>query len=105
MMDLQEAMDIIAARYVCSPQNYPALEGKTGQEIHDFSMNHAAVHLMKSLGKIAAQLEAQDHGEKLNQEELREATAKMYINALRIAELQGMTADELLRRVSDILRK
>ncbi len=103
-MNLQEIIDKIVVHYSFTPESYPELTGKSRDEVMKFAVRHSALHMAKSLGKIAAFAEAQDHGDLAGEKLLEEGMVKMLINVLRLAELQGLKADELLGLVDGYLK-
>lgn len=99
LKDLQEAIDFIASKFVFDEMEYPLLAKLTPEERLQFSLHHSLQHLMKQLGKIAAHLEDKDHGGEGDSEELRRAFMKNFVSTLRLAELLGIDADELLTSI------
>lgn len=97
--DLQEAIDFIASKFVFDETGYPLLAKLAPEEQLQFSLNHSLQHLMKQLGKIAAHLEDKDHGGEGDSEALRRAFMKSFVSTLRLAELLGIDADELLTSI------
>ena len=72
-----------------------------------FVVNHSHLHMSKSLGKIATELEIGDHlGYFPHQSEpvVREATIKMFINTLKLAQELGMTAEDLMSAVPEVMK-
>ena len=78
MKSLQELMDFIGARYVFSEEHYPGLVGRSYKETVIFAVNHSVLHMAKSIGRIAAECEAHDHGGDINNDAIHEATIKMF---------------------------
>ena len=103
-MNLQEIIDKIVVHYSFTAENYPELAGKSEDEIKKFAVRHGVLHMAKSLGKMAEFAEAQDHGDAADERLLEEGTVKMLINVLRLAELEGLKADELLGLVDGYLK-
>lgn len=105
MKKLQEAMNLIAARFVFNQTSYPKLSQSISEEEKLlFVINHGILHMVKSQGRLAAVVEACDHGKKLNDFTLHKLTAEMFIHTLRLAEETGMTAQELLDWVPVLLK-
>ena len=104
MQELQNLMNEIAKKYAFNSDSYPSLEGKTREEIFIFAVRHSALHMGKTLGKISTFSEAVDHGEKGSQELLEEGTVKMFINVLRLAELQNISAEQLIALVPKMMK-
>ncbi len=104
MSDLQHMIDAIAEKYTFTAEHYPDLAAKSKQEVFLFAVRHNVLHMGKSLGKISAFSEDTDHGEGGDRAHLEEATVKMLINTLRLAELQGLTAKKLVELVPKMMR-
>lgn len=93
--NLASLMAFIGARYTFTNQHYPNVDLSTPEKVRAFAVSHSLKHISKSAGKIATETEAQDHGGAMNEENLRIATTKMLVNALKLAEELGMSPDEL----------
>ena len=104
MQELQNLMDMIAKSYSFDSASYPTLAGKTDQEVFAFAVRHNALHMAKALGKVGTYSEAVDHGENGNAPLLEEGTVKMFINVLRLAELQGIRAEQLIASVPKMMK-
>lgn len=104
MDSLRTLMEFIGARYQFTPENYPEMEGMSEEQKKAFAVSHSAHHMMKSLGRIATECESYDHGSRMNGPALREATVKMLINTLKLAEELGMTPEELANAVPDLMK-
>ena len=94
--NLQQTIDYITSRFVFDEASYPLLQKLSVEERLQFSINHSLLHMTKQLGKIATHLEDSDHGGQGNPELLKEALIKQFINVLRLSELIGVSAEELL---------
>ena len=101
---LNELMSFIGQRYTYTPDHYPALQGVSSERREAFAVSHSVHHMMKSLGKISAECEAFDHGGQLNHEVLREATVKMLINTLKLAEELGLSGSDLCEAVPQLMK-
>jgi|SRR3989344_3293169 len=99
-MTLQELMDFIGSRYRFSEENYPALAGQSDGQKEVFAINHSILHMNKSIGVLAGECEAYDHGRVWPKGDVvKEATVKMLINSLKLAEEIGMTAEEIFETI------
>lgn len=103
MKDLQKTMNYIDKRYVFNSENYPELELSTENDKIDFGIRHSVLHMQKSLGKIAEYSEERDHGQLGSKRDVKVATAKMLMHVLRLASVQGISADELLKMVPKVM--
>lgn len=103
-MSLQPMIDLIARTYPFDGTVYPSLAQASPSDIRAFAVRHSVLHMSKSLGKIAAFAEEEDHGGVGDVALLREATVKMLINTLRLAEVLGMTAEDIEREVPMCLK-
>lgn len=105
MDNLQEAIDFIAAQFAFDQESYSTLEKSTTEkEKLLFVVNHSLLHMVKSQGRLAAAIEACDHGKELNNFTVHKLTAEMFIHTLRLAEGAGMTAQELLDWVPTLIK-
>jgi hypothetical protein len=93
----------IANTHKFTAEKYPELNGTTNEQALLFAINHSALHMSKTTGKIAAYCEDRDHGDQGNLEELKTNTAKQLINTLRLAELLGLDEEELTKRITSVL--
>jgi hypothetical protein len=101
---VSELMRFIGSRYVFNRDNYPGIEGMSQEEKRAFAVSHSAHHMTKSLGRISAECESWDYGNRMNEESLREATVKMLINTLKLAEELGISAGELIGSVPRLMK-
>lgn len=97
-------MDSIGERYAFTPEQYPALKEATPEARKAFAVSHSMYHMAKSVGKLASECEAADHGSEMDEVALRRATVKMLINVLKLAEELGMDADDLIREVPQCMK-
>ncbi len=105
MTNLQQIMDFIESKYVFSEENYPSLKGWSEAQRQAFAITHSVLHMNKSVGRIAGECESYDHGgDGPNNAIVREATVKMLINTLKLAEELGMTAEDLAKAIPVVMR-
>ncbi len=104
LSNLQEAIDYIAAQFVFDEASYPILQKLTSEERLQFSVNHSLQHMMKQIGKIATHLEDKDHGGVGNNDMLKQALIKEFINILRLSELLNVNAKELLESIPKFVK-
>jgi len=102
--DLASLMPFIAERYVFDSKSYPGFDDLSPAQQRLFMVNHSVLHMNKSLGRIAGEVEAADHGDLIKHEELIVATMKMVVNSLRLAEALGLSPDEVAKRVPKVMR-
>lgn len=93
--ELSDLIKIVAERFESHTSVYPALALLDEEQKRGFTINHSVLHMSKPVGRLAAECESFDHGGSLNVAALREATVKMLINTLKLADDLQMTADEL----------
>lgn len=109
--DLSSLMAFIGERYTFTEEHYPTLgrdygpsvNGLSDEERLHFIVRHSALHMMKSIGKIAAEAENADHGGLMNEEALKVATTKMLVNVLKLAEELGISGDDLAANVPNVM--
>lgn len=102
--NLASVMKNVGKRYAFTSEHYPILDQLSPTQRKMFAVNHNHLHMSKSLGKIAAECEAFDHGGAINQTALEIATVKMFINTLKLAEELGMSASDLCSKVPEFIR-
>ena len=103
MKNLQDLMDFIGLRYLFSVENYPNISDIESKKIA-FAINHSHLHMSKSLGRIATECEKYDHGLDPDYGIVKEATVKMFINTLKLAQELGMTAEQLSEAVPALMK-
>jgi hypothetical protein len=105
--NLQELMNLIGSKYVFNKENYPKLDDTSPETKQMFALSHSSFHMQKSLGKIAEVCEDYDHkGNRTRQgmTKAEEATVKIFINTLKLAEELGFSAEELFERVEQFYK-
>jgi len=101
MNDLKKLMDLLATVWKCDPARYPELKGMSAAERQNFLLKHSILHITKTNGKLAALCEDYDHNKQSSPEadaKMKTAAVKMFINALKLAEEAGVSAEELLEQ-------
>lgn len=101
--DLLSLMHFIGDRYTFTEEHYPGYDQLSDEQKLLFAVRHSALHMMKSVGKIAGEAEAADHGGQMDEESLKVATTKMLVNVLKLAEELDMSGDELASRVPKVM--
>ncbi len=104
MHSLTTLITFIAHHFPFDEDHYPELIGKDKEQVLAFALRHSALHFAKTAGKIAAVSEAIDHGAKVDLEELRKNVPKALINTLRLAELVGVSEDDLVQAIEEKYR-
>lgn len=89
--------------------NYPSLGrmGHVGDQRY-FKATHALTHALKGLGALAAAIEPLGHGRSLTgkrQRDAETAIAKLFINAIMIADVLGVETGNIPDRMQSIMRK
>jgi hypothetical protein len=105
--NLQELMNLIGSKYVFNKENYPKLNDSSPETKMMFAISHTAFHMQKSLGKIAEVCEEYDHKDNRTHQDItkiEEATVKMFINTLKLAEELEFSADDLFERVEQFYK-
>ena len=101
--DLAKVMSFIGACYTFTPEHYPSLEGVTPDQKKSFAVSHSVHHMCKSMGKLAAECERHDHGGVMSDAALEKGAVKMFINAVKLIEELGLTAQDLADRVPEYM--
>lgn len=105
--NLQELMNLIGSKYVFNKENYPKMDDGSSETKQMFIIRHSNFHMQKSLGEIAGVCEAYDHKDGRTHQEItavEEATVKLFINTLKLAEELGFSAEELFERVEQFYK-
>ncbi len=102
--DLRSLMSFIGERYIFTEKHYPSFNRLSAAGKVFFTVRHSQLHMSKSIGKIAAELEAADHGAVMSVDNLQVATAKMLVNVLKLAEELGMSAEELAAKIPEVMK-
>lgn len=103
---LDALMKFIGERYRFTDEEYPSLpllrwhpEKRAG-----FILKHAVLHMNKSLGVLATEAEAADHGGDIDGQKINSALAKMLISILKLAEERGLTGGRLAALVPEVMK-
>jgi hypothetical protein len=102
--DIEILMKCIGEHYVFTNDHYPNALLETPEQQRHFATAHTLMHMNKALGKIATEVESADHGGQLDVNILHEATLKMLINTLKLAEELGLSAEDIARRTPALLK-
>jgi len=97
-------MKFIVESHPIDNDHYPDADLGTDAKRRIFGIGHLLLHMNKSTGVIAGQLEGCDHGCDLSHEELRVAIVKMVVNSLRMAELAKLTPEEIVRLIPEVIK-
>lgn len=100
MNTLREASDFITEKYKETEAEYPQLKGLSDTEKIKFSIKHCVLHSAKITGKLAAISEEADHGGDIDITKVETLAVKELINAITLANRIGLSAEELLDRIS-----
>lgn len=102
--DLPSVMSFIASRIPLNPTNYPPLQVLEAQHALAFNVSHSAMHLTKSLGALAAEVERAHHGGSMDKVALERAALKLFVNSLNLARVLGLTGDDILARLPEVVK-
>jgi hypothetical protein len=94
-------MKLVNEGYRFDAESYPSLKYTDVNETFVFGLSHSLLHITKSVGILAAELEGYDHGGSVNRQLLEEITLKQLVNFLKLASHLGITASQ----VSDYVRE
>lgn len=103
--NIDKLIAFIAENFVFDERTYPELKGKPESERLAFAINHSALHFAKTAGKIATVAEGMHHGEEQNLAELKVNVPKAIVNALRLAEVIGMTEKDIISAIEGVYKK
>ena len=94
---LDDVIAFIAEKQPFTAERYPALrvKGMPRRDKDRFAISHSILHMNKSIGELAREVEHADHGLGMDYAVLRIATMKMVANSLRLAEALGMNQTDV----------
>lgn len=95
-MTLQDLMDLVTREWPFNEENYPLLKGCSDEEKKQFAIRHILIHMVKAHGQLAESVEPWDHGRNERNLGLCRAVGKLFKEILRLAEIAGITADQLI---------
>ena len=98
-MDLIDAIRIVSRTWKFTGEEYPDLENTSQDKgfARKFAFRHVVFHLCESSGKLAGIVEDMDHGTAVDVRVIPDRIVKMLINTLRLADLHGMTGEDLAK--------
>ena len=99
--EISRLIEIIAKRFPFDENHYPELRGASETERLLFAVRHSALHFAKTSGKIAAVSEDVDHGNALDMSDAKTSVTKALIDILRLAELLGMTEEDITKAIEE----
>lgn len=101
--DLSSLIEFIGSVYTFTEKSYPGYDALSDEQKMLFALRHSALHMMKSVGKIATEAEHGDHGGGVELEPLQVATAKMLVNTLVLAKVIGLSGEDLAALVPKVM--
>ena len=101
--NIADLMKHIELTYVFTAEHYPEL-AREGVNKEVFALRHLLHHIQKSVGRLAAECERFDHGDELNDANIREVVVKILINVLKLAAERGISAKELVGDVPAFMK-
>jgi len=102
-MAFERACALIAAGFVFSSETYRLFPNHPFQQML-FAIRHCQDHIAKSFGAVAAVTETADHSGEMSDQAaagLRLAACKQVVNALKLAEVVGLTPGDLEQYIQD----
>lgn len=99
--EIDQLIERIAKNLPFDGVAYPELRDATDEQRLAFAVRHNALHFAKTAGRIAAVSEDTDHGGVLNVETLRNNVVDSLVSTLRLAEVVGMTEQELVALIRE----
>jgi hypothetical protein len=99
--EIDQLIEQIARGLQFDGEAYPELRNATDEQRRVFAVRHNALHFAKTAGKIAAVSEAVDHGGVLNIDTLKGNVVDSLVSTLRLAEVVGMTEEELVAAIRE----
>lgn len=101
---LDSLIEYIVGNYPFTSEKFPRLEGLSEEQKMLFVAHHLVLHSTKTSGKLAAVLEAHDHGEALRIDDLKADVIKQIVTMLRFSRVLEMPTAEIIARIEDMYR-
>ena len=99
--DINKLIGYVGKQFVFDDVAYPELKGMSEEQKLKFALRHSALHFAKTAGKISEVGERFDHGKEINIEDIKKNIPKALINTLKLAEIVGMTEEEIIRAMEE----
>jgi hypothetical protein len=99
--DIDTLIKYIGELFVFDEKKYPELVGATDKQKFIFAIRHSALHFSKVAGKISSVAEGIDHGGETDIEEIKKYIPKALANTLKLAEIVGMTEEEIIHAIEE----
>lgn len=99
--DIDRLIKFTAKHFVFDDKMYPELANASDEHRFMFAVRHSALHIAKTSGKIAAISEALDHGREVDITQLKTDIPKAFVTVLRLAEVIGMSEDDIIRAIEE----
>ena len=90
---LRDVQRMAAERFPFDDEHYPEIP-KDKEGAGHYAQRHILLHLIKSLGEVAAAIEPKDHGAK-GSHVSPQVIRKLLVNALRLADVSGASMQEI----------
>lgn len=103
---LSEFMELVEKFWRFDEVSYPGYETLPASGKKRYERDHVLKHLAKQCGVLASYAEATDHSNAVNLDHERtmsDVAAKLIINALRLAQIEGVRADQIQERILGIV--
>jgi len=103
-MNFREVLDLVKEAWPFSVSEYQAMPGcHHADQMAEvaFAINHVNLHVLKSCAAIGAEVERADHIGTSSFDDARLPALKQVVNSLRMAELVGVTAEELEQYIKE----
>lgn len=97
--DIDKLIKFITGHFHFDAETYPELEGASDESKLRFAIRHSAIHFAKTAGKVVAVSEKADHGEQIDFDSLKVDIPKSIVNALRLAQLVGMSGEDIIKAI------
>lgn len=102
-MTLETLMLYLEKYYAFDEQTQPTATSHAFETHQLSTLNHLLLHISKSVGALAGQIEAADHSNHADTEALRQAALHIFINSLHLAQKLDMNAADIFDAVPEIL--
>lgn len=104
-MQIEDLLKLVVEKFPCTENEYPEMQvlDETGKR--RFERSHALAHVMKSLGRVAAQLETIDHGVPANKDATQSRICKLMADVMRLAAAFDLTDEDIKEYFESLSRR
>ena len=103
-VSLNALMNYISRRWKFSGEHYQGFDALDERGKQLFPLRHSTLHICKSLGRLASEAEGADHGDPVDEQQIRIAAAKLAATALNLWSHFGGEPEGLADLIEAVIR-